>query len=190
MLKLNRNEYLDKLHACWLGKNIGGTMGAPYEGARWYIDIDGFATKSGEPMPNDDLDLQLVWLCAMEDVGPELFNTNVLSEYWLDWIPPHWNEYGICKTNLRLGLLPPMSGEVDNEKWKTSNGAWIRSEIWASLAPGAPDVAVKYATMDAMVDHGISALRYSPQASKALHTLRATFESLSNPRSQKFPRIL
>ena len=156
MLKLNKNEYLDKLHACWLGKNIGGTMGAPYEGARWYIDIDGFATKGGNPMPNDDLDLQLVWLCAMEDVGPELFNTNVLSEYWLDWIPPHWNEYGVCKTNLRLGLLPPMSGEVDNEKWKTSNGAWIRSEIWASLAPGAPDVAVKYATMDAMVDHGIS----------------------------------
>ena len=156
MLQLNRNEYLDKLHACWLGKNIGGTMGAPYEGRKETQDIQGFITKSGEPLPNDDLDLQLVWLCAMEDVGPAQLNANILSEYWLDWIPPHWNEYGICKTNLRLGLLPPMSGEVDNDKWKTSNGAWIRSEIWASLAPGAPDVAVKYAAMDAMVDHGIS----------------------------------
>ena len=156
MIKLNKKEYLDKLHACWLGKNIGGTMGAPYEGARWYIDISGFATKGGEPMPNDDLDLQLVWLCALEEVGAERLDTNTLAEFWLDWIPPHWNEYGICKTNLRLGLLPPMSGEVDNDKWKTSNGAWIRSEIWASLAPGAPDVAARYATMDAMVDHGIS----------------------------------
>ena len=156
MFQLNKNEYLDKLHACWLGKNIGGTMGAPYEGTRKFLDIKGFATPSGEPMPNDDLDLQLVWLCAMEDIGPAQMNANVLSEYWLDWIPPHWNEYGICKTNLRLGLLPPMSGEVDNEKWKTSNGAWIRSEIWASLAPGVPDVAVKYAAMDAMVDHGVS----------------------------------
>ena len=156
MLQLNRNEYLDKLHACWLGKNIGGTMGAPYEGRKEMQDIQGFITKSGEPLPNDDLDLQLVWLCAMEDVGPAQLNATILSEYWLDWIPPHWNEYGICKTNLRMGLLPPMSGEVDNEKWKTSNGAWIRSEIWASLAPGAPDVAVKYAAMDAMVDHGIS----------------------------------
>lgn len=156
MLKLNKENYLDKLHACWLGKNIGGTMGAPYEGARWYLDIQGFANNGGAPMPNDDLDLQLVWLCAMEDIGPSRFDTNVLAEYWLDWIPPHWNEYGICKTNLRLGLLPPMSGEVDNEKWKTSNGAWIRSEVWASLAPGVPDVAVKYATMDAMVDHGVS----------------------------------
>lgn len=156
MLKLNKNQYLDKLHACWLGKNIGGTMGAPYEGVRRCLDIDGFKDNAGEPMPNDDLDLQLVWLCAMEDVGARYFNANVLAEYWLDWIPPHWNEYGICKTNLRLGLLPPMSGEVDNEKWKTSNGAWIRSEVWASLAPGAPDVAAKYAAMDAMLDHGIN----------------------------------
>lgn len=156
MIKLNKNQYLDKLHACWLGKNIGGTMGAPYEGTRHFNDIKGFITDSGEPMPNDDLDLQLVWLCAMEEIGADRITTNTLAEYWLDWIPPHWNEYGICKTNLRLGLLPPMSGEVDNEKWKTSNGAWIRSEIWASLAPAAPDVAAKYATMDAMVDHGIS----------------------------------
>ena len=58
MIKLSKKEYLDKLHACRLGKNIGGTMGAPYEGARWYIDINGFATKGGEPMPNNDLDLQ------------------------------------------------------------------------------------------------------------------------------------
>lgn len=156
MMKLNKTVYLDKLHACWLGKNIGGTMGAPYEGTRHFNDIKGFATKGGEPMANDDLDLQLVWLCALEEVGAGRLDTNVLAEYWLDWIPPHWNEYGICKTNLRLGLLPPMSGEVDNEKWKTSNGAWIRSEIWASLAPGVPDVAAKYATMDAMVDHGVS----------------------------------
>ncbi len=154
MIRINRNEYLDKLHACWIGKNIGGTMGAPYEGQREMRDIQGFANNYSEPLPNDDLDLQLVWLRAMEDVGPVNFNINTLADYWLDWIPPHWNEYGICKTNLRMGLLPPMSGEVDNEKWRNSNGAWIRSEIWAALAPGHPNVAVRYAMMDAIYDHG------------------------------------
>lgn len=156
MLKFNKNEYLDKLHACWLGKNIGGTMGAPYEGSCEFLDIKGFVNESGEPLPNDDLDLQLVWLNAIEKVGAANFSSNVLADYWLDWISPHFNEYGVCKTNLRLGLLPPMSGELDNEKWRTSNGAWIRSEIWASLAPGLPDIAIKYASMDAMVDHGVS----------------------------------
>ena len=66
MLKLNRATYMDKLHACWLGKNIGGTLGAPYEGSQKFLDVKGFATKKGEPLPNDDLDLQLVWLVAME----------------------------------------------------------------------------------------------------------------------------
>jgi hypothetical protein len=28
---LSESEYRDKVHACWLGKNIGGTLGAPVE---------------------------------------------------------------------------------------------------------------------------------------------------------------
>ena len=156
MIKLDKEQYLDKLHACWIGKNIGGTIGAPYEGTTQICNVTGFLNEKGEPLANDDLDLQLVWLYAVEEVGPKYLNTNTLAEYWLDWIPPYWNEYGICKTNLSLGLLPPMSGEFDNDRWKTSNGAWIRSEVWAGLAPGVPDVAVKYAVMDAMVDHGVS----------------------------------
>lgn len=156
MIKLNKSTYMDKLHACWLGKNIGGTLGAPYEGSHEFLDVQGFRSKSGEPLPNDDLDLQLVWLSAMERVGPARLDTNTLANYWLEWLSPYWNEYGTCKTNLRLGLLPPMSGEVDNERWRTSNGAWIRSELWAALAPGLTDVAIKYAVADGMVDHGLS----------------------------------
>ena len=40
-MKLNFEEYRDKVRACWLGKNIGGTMGAPYEGKRQALDIQG-----------------------------------------------------------------------------------------------------------------------------------------------------
>ena len=161
MLKFNKQKYLDKLYACWIGKNIGGTLGAPFEGNRSFLDIQGFTTPEGEPMPNDDLDLQLVWLKALEDVGARNLTTNVLAEYWLETIAPHYNEYGIAKNNLSLGLLPPMSGEVDNDIWKTSNGAWIRSEIWAGVAPGVSNVAMNYATMDAMVDHGLAEGTYA-----------------------------
>lgn len=176
MIKLNKNEYLDKLHACWLGKNIGGTLGAPYEGTRKFLDIKGFTTPQGEPLPNDDLDLQLVWLRAIEDNGVKNFNTNILAEYWLERIAPHCNEYGNAKTNLAMGILPPMSGEVDNDKWKTSNGAWIRSEIWASLAPCVSDVAVNYAVMDAMVDHGLSEGTYAEMFTASLQSA-AYYES-------------
>ena len=153
MITLNRAELRDKIHACWIGKNIGGTMGTPYEGRREINDIQGFVTKPGEVLPNDDLDLQMIWLRVIEEDGPYKANADLLGEYWIDSIPPHWNEYGICKGNMRGGLVPPLSGQYHND-WKDSNGAWIRTEIWAGMAPASPDTAIRYAREDACVDHG------------------------------------
>lgn len=154
-MKINRQEYLDKVYACWVGKNIGGTMGGPYEWVREMVDCPGFTSPKGEPLPNDDLDLQLVWLRAVENYGVRSITPQLLGEYWLEYVTGPWNEYGIAKGNLRSGLLPPYSGEYDNEKWKNSNGAWIRTEIWACLFPGIPELAVRFAYKDACVDHGM-----------------------------------
>lgn len=153
LIRLNFEKYKDRVYACWLGKNIGGTMGAPYEGQRRTWDIKGFATEAGKPMPNDDLDLQLIWLHAVEQMGPHAINAAMLGEFWISLIPPNWNEYGIGKNNVKRGLIPPVSGDYQNS-WKNSNGAWIRTEIWACLAPGCPEIAAKYAIEDASVDHG------------------------------------
>ena len=38
---------------------------------------------------------------------------------------------------MRAGFLPPVSGQFRN-KWRDSNSAWTRSEIWACVAPGCP----------------------------------------------------
>lgn len=170
MVRLNREEYRDKVYACWIGKNIGGTMGGPYEAKTELLDIKGFETDSGAPLPNDDLDLQLIWLKAMEEYGPYQLSSQVLAEYWISFIPPHWNEYGIAKGNLRAGLLPGVSGEFKNDKWKHSNGAWIRSEVWACMAPGCPDVAMRYAFMDAAVDHGMGEGTYAELFTAAIES--------------------
>ena len=170
-LKLNESTIQDKILACWIGKNIGGTMGAPYEASKQIQDIKGFASPKGEPLPNDDLDLQLVWLNAMERNIPKLFDANQLAQTWLTMITPHWNEYSICKKNMRMGLLPPLCGEYDNEHWRHSNGAWIRSEVWACLAPGFPNIAIKYAIMDAVIDHGFGEGTYAEIFTAALESL-------------------
>ncbi len=154
-VRINRVALRDKIYACFLGKNIGGTMGAPFEGKVEELHVTGFTTKPGEPLPNDDLDLQLVWLRAVEEVGAAALTANDLAWYWTRYIYPDWNEYGTAKNNLKMGFLPPMSGEFNNAAWKHSNGAWIRSEIWACLCPGCPEMAVRYAIMDASVDHGV-----------------------------------
>ena len=153
MIKLNKSELRDKIYACWLGKNIGGTLGTQYEGLREINDCKGFSTKAGAPLPNDDLDLQLVWLLAFKNEGAKALNSKVLGEYWLEYITPYWNEYGISKANMRHGLVPPLSGEYKNY-WKHSNGAWIRTEVWACLYPGRVESAIRYAYEDSCVDHG------------------------------------
>lgn len=154
MIRFNKASLRDKIYACWVGKNIGGTMGTPYENMQQINDIQGFSTPEGTVLPNDDLDLQLVWLRAVDEHGPEAIDSKLLAEYWISYIGPCWNEYGIGKSNLREGFVPPLSGSMNNRHWMNSNGAWIRTEIWACLYPANPAKAVKMAYADASVDHG------------------------------------
>ncbi len=160
-ININQETMRDKVYACWLGKNIGGTMGTPYEGRKQINDIQGFSSKPGKPLPNDDLDLQLVWLKALSEIGPKQLDAKVLGEYWLSYIGPPWNEYGVCKANMRLGIVPPLSGELFNDEWKHSNGAWIRTEIWACTYPAMPEKAIRFAFEDACVDHGFGEGTYA-----------------------------
>ena len=177
LIRLNRAEYRDKVYACWLGKNIGGTMGAPYEGRNEMQDIKGFSSEPGKPLPNDDLDLQLVWLAAVERCGIQQINAQTLGEFWLSFVGPHWNEYGIGKANMKMGLLPPFSGDYHNH-WKDSNGAWIRTEIWACLEAGRPDFAAKFARDDAFVDHGVGEGTYAAMFVSAMQAAAFTLENI------------
>ncbi len=145
-------DYRKKVQGCWLGKNIGGTLGAPFEGYRGVCDLDFYTqdmSKGAEP--NDDLDLQLIWLNAAEKFGRGL-NSTILGDYWLTYVVGNWSEYGAGKNNMYNGIQPPISGWYNNHN-RNSNGAFIRSEIWACLMPGHPELAVQYAYQDASVDH-------------------------------------
>ena len=33
-MNLTKEQYYDRVYAAWIGKNIGGTLGGPYEGVR------------------------------------------------------------------------------------------------------------------------------------------------------------
>ena len=151
---LNYATLKDKILGCFNGKNAGGVLGAPFEhNARGVNDATFYIQENinGNPPPNDDLDLQLVWLYAAEKYGKAV-NSHNLADCWTTFITPDWAEYGAAKRNLTAGMLPPLSGSVGNI-YRDSNGAWIRTEIWACLAPAHPDVAVRYAIEDAIVDH-------------------------------------
>lgn len=149
---MNFIEYKDKVRACWLGKNIGGSLGTPFESQRGTFEVDYYThdTSTGA-LPNDDLDLQLVWLNAAEKYGKNL-DSEILGEYWISYVVAAFSEYGTGKNNMSRGLRPPLSGWYNNPL-KNSCGCFIRSEIWACLAPGHPEIAVQYAYEDGICDH-------------------------------------
>ena len=146
------NDYKDKVLGCLYGKNIGGTLGAPFECYRGVHDVNFYTQDTSKPIPNDDVDLQLVWLRAVEMEGKKL-DAQVLAEYWSTYISASLAEYGTGKNNFRMGIRPPLSGHLRNRN-RDSNGAWIRTEIWACLAAGHPDVAARFALED--VFRGVS----------------------------------
>jgi ADP-ribosylglycohydrolase len=149
---LDSADYLDRVRACWLGKSIGGTVGGPHEGKTHVLDLDFYRPVPMEPAANDDLDLQLIWLAMLEKEGlpPRL---SVLADWWVKCASSYpWNEYGFCRRNLGRGLKPPVSGCFENY-YVDEMGSPIRSEIWACLAPGDPELAAEFAWKDSVLDH-------------------------------------
>lgn len=153
-LDIRGDRFRDKVLGCWIGKNCGGTLGTPIEeawGRAELFDIWWYPELQSGGLPNDDLEMQLVWLTALQQVGPDL-TARDLARYWLDHIGYNFDEYGLSKANLRLGLEPPVSGAFNN--WFVDcMGSPIRSEVWACVAPGNPRIAALYAYEDAICDH-------------------------------------
>lgn len=84
-LILNEKDYLEKVNGGWMGKNIGGTLGGPVEGKMEVLDLKFYPNLTQVPLPNDDLDLQLVWLHALEQYGARL-DAARLGQEWVDHV--------------------------------------------------------------------------------------------------------
>ena len=149
---LDETLYRRKVLGCWLGKAVGGTLGAPIEGWPGPHHLDFYDPVPTTMLPNDDLDLQVVWFCTIAKLAKPVVDCQVLAEAWVKNVGFPWDEYAIAIRNLKNGIRPPFSGSYDN--WFVDGmGAAIRSEIWACLAPGNPELAAKFAYQDACVDH-------------------------------------
>jgi ADP-ribosylglycohydrolase len=143
--------YREKVLGCWLGKAVGGTLGGPYEGQDGPLKLTFYKPVPTEMLPNDDLDLQVVWLETIRRRGLPV-DRRALADAWLQHLQCWPDEYGVACRNLTHGIYPPASGAFDNS-FTAGMGSAIRSEIWACLAPGDPELAASLAREDACVDH-------------------------------------
>jgi len=146
-------EYADRILGSWLGKSIGGTIGAPLKNHKIEMHFTPDNCWPDEAAPNVDVDIQVVWLEALEEYGPWL-DARILAQYWQDRCWHNFGGYGVFLHNIQRGISPPASGWFNNRFFGESMGCPIRSEIWGLVCPGNPDLAAAYAREDGQLDHG------------------------------------
>jgi hypothetical protein len=145
-------ELLDKIHGAWYGKCLGGAAGAPVEGVKDVIDVADFTEIMNPDLPNDDLDIQLLWLNTLKTYGNRVTSEVLAKEFHEKcWYP--FMEYGLFHKNYERGILPPLSGSFNNPVFRNGMGCPIRSEIWGLICPNQPEKAVLLAEMDGIIDH-------------------------------------
>ena len=66
MNKISGEKYREKALGAWLGKAVGGTLGQPWEGCRGPLALTFYDPEPTGMMPNDDVDLQVVWAYRLE----------------------------------------------------------------------------------------------------------------------------
>jgi ADP-ribosylglycohydrolase len=151
MITISRDEFRKRVFGCWLGKAIGGTLGMPHEGKDGPLDLKFYDPIPKGAIPNDDVDLQVLWAELIDRHGPFLSRID-LARGWIEHSDFPWDEYGSSSANFARGIFPPASGHHLNFCGDCM-GSPIRSEIWAVLAPGDPELACKLAYEDAVLDH-------------------------------------
>lgn len=152
MRTLPYGVYLDKVTGCFLGKAISGNMGAPHEGVKMPLALPFLPEMINPDLPNDDLDLQVLWLDVMEEKGAD-FTSFDLLERFCRCTPYSPGEYSVMRKNFQRGIYPPYSGAFCNDYYIEGMGCPIRSEIWGCVAVGNPALAREFASRDGILDH-------------------------------------
>ncbi len=157
-LKLTWKEYYNKVHGGWLGRVIGSQLGGPLEIRPYfyikhkYRNLNNYVKEITGDEVNDDEIYEIVALLSLEQHGIDL-SVDQLAQGWKDRIyKMYFTAEKAAIKNLQKGLQPPQTA-IQNNPYYDFIGAQMRGEIWGLISPGCPDIAVKYAELDASISH-------------------------------------
>ena len=153
-MKISMPVYRDKILGAWLGKSAGGIIGAKQENNKNMLHYSFENVFPDVFPPNDDFDLQVLWLFEILEKKGVNFDSYDLAQTFCRKNICWANEYRVAINNIDRALWPPLCGLFDNEYFNASMGCPIRSEVWALIAPANPRLAMRFAGMDGVIDHG------------------------------------
>lgn len=178
------SDYLERVYAGFLGKNVGIRLGAPVEPAIWtyerireiYGDVKAYLKPYKNFAADDDANGPVYFIRPLIDGDPrEPLTAEAVGKAWLDYAREGkgmfwWGGYGVSTEhtaylNLKAGIPAPESGSIER------NGATVAEQIggqifidtWGLVWPGRPAEAASYAATAASVSHdgdGINGARF------------------------------
>lgn len=167
---IEKEELKDKIEAYWLGQLVGNYIGFPFENTytkdpipilidryytvndpevadlqmnrndrRGYGDI--MADAMGGAWSDDDTDIEFVTLHAVEKYGLDL-NYAEITEMWKKHINRFiWGANRQARDLMDEGMLPPNTGNKENNPHWYRITSQLVNEIWSVFYPGMPNKA-------------------------------------------------
>lgn len=101
---------------------------------------------------DDDIGYTLLSLLIAEEGNGKNFTLQDVADAWLKYITLAWTAEDVAIKNLKNGVPPERSAEIDNpyQEWI---GADIRCDGYGYMCPGDPEKAAQMAKTDALISH-------------------------------------
>jgi ADP-ribosylglycohydrolase len=179
-----QSDYLERLYAGFLGKNVGIRLGAPVEPAIWTFqrirEVYGEVTSYLKPYrtfaADDDANGPVFFIRPLVEGDPARpLEPGQVARAWLDYARDGkgmfwWGGYGVSTEhtaylNLKAGIPAPESGSIARNGARVAEqiGGQIFVDTWGLVWPGRPDEAARYAAIAASVSHdgdGLNGARF------------------------------
>jgi hypothetical protein len=158
-LRIDKDQYKDRLKGFWLGSCIANWTGLPTENQRtgfpFYTDSDFGPDKfdyvlNQDPWgADDDTDIEYVYQYAIEKFKNPKLSGKQISAIWQDHIglPKLWVSNLAALGQMQNGSVPPETSLPENNPMWEMIDAQLTTEIFGVLAPGRPDVALEMARL-------------------------------------------
>ena len=188
-------NYLEKVYAGFLGKNVGIRLGAPVEPTIWtyeriwktYGDITDYVKEYKNFAADDDANGPFYFLRALyDDAKDRDITPNDVARAWLNYAREGvgmfwWGGYGVSTEhtayiNLKNGIPAPQSGSIRQNGRTIAEqiGGQIFIDTWGLVNPCNPKKAADFGEAAARVSHdgeGVLGARFLCAAiSKAFET--------------------
>jgi len=139
---LSTEAYLDKMKGAWVGQMVGVSYGAPYE-FRSPGRIDEGEIRPWKPeyianaIRQDDLYVEMTWLMCLEDNGLDVTFAQA-GKAFAETKYPLWHANRRGRVNVQRGILPPASGNPQNNVHANDIDYQIEADAIGIICPGLP----------------------------------------------------